>query len=612
MANRGPNEHNKIVTHKSCAHKTGPNGAGAGRRFAQPGRTCSDRPHQRGGWLLLGLLSVLFTLAACTPAPAPLPEKPRINSVAPNTDRVARYGKLELTVELTATYENPYDVRQVDLTATFTGPNNQSWIVPGFWDAKEHWRVRFSPPVDGDWHYQVRVQDPTGASEPQEGQFTVLPSQEPGWLQVANRVDATYSPRYLAHHDGTPFFGVGHADAFDLMAYGFDPERGFALFDTMAANGENMLVYWAIHSNPFFNTRYDRYSAADLQVIDLVVDDAAAKGIYLVFTIWDHNFLRDASHPWGDGLWNTQNGFRALGDLSSFFTDDEMWAWQANLYRYIIARWGYSPAIGLWQTISEIDGTNAGPLADDWHRRVNAYFAEHDPYHHPITASKAGDIWWPAGFETMDVLQVHSYQSQADPVGTGPVLASWTAAMWNAAAKPNFVGEFGTSDPRNHPELLHNGIWAALANGAAATPMEWNDSSTWGKMTEEMLAQMSHLSSFVADLPLAWLDPAPLVVSASEPELAAWGIGGNAWGIVWIQDVSLAGRSIDNVRAGRIPRSGAQVIIRGLSPGDYRIRPYDTWRGVYLEETEHSTTDGQMAISLPEFIGDIAVKLEQK
>lgn len=42
---------------------------------------------------------------------------------------MARYGKLELTVALEAVYDNPYDVRQVDLTAVFIGPDGRERTV---------------------------------------------------------------------------------------------------------------------------------------------------------------------------------------------------------------------------------------------------------------------------------------------------------------------------------------------------------------------------------------------------------------------------------------------------------------------------------------------------
>ena len=281
---------------------------------------------------LLPLASCLLLLASCTPAGGPAP---RILDVQPSASEVPRYDRFELVVALEATYDNPYDVRDVDLSAVFTGPDGREWPVPGFWDADDAWRVRFAPSAEGQWSYRLQVRDRSGESKPYDGQFTCLPSGHHGWLQVGSWVEPAYSSRYLVYHDGTPFYGVGHCNAFDLMSYGLDGDGGFALFDRMAGHGENMLVYWPIYSNPFFATRYDRYSLPDLMVLDMVVEDAARSGVHLIFAVWDHGLLRDGTHPWGDGLWETRNGFRELGSIDAFFTGAEAWAWQENLYRYL-------------------------------------------------------------------------------------------------------------------------------------------------------------------------------------------------------------------------------------------------------------------------------------
>ena len=68
------------------------------------------------------------------------------------------------------------------------------------------------------------MQDRSGVSKPYEGQFTCLPSEIHGRLQVGSRVEPAYSSRYLVYHDGTPFYGVGHCNAFDLMSYSLDKE----------------------------------------------------------------------------------------------------------------------------------------------------------------------------------------------------------------------------------------------------------------------------------------------------------------------------------------------------------------------------------------------------
>jgi hypothetical protein len=579
---------------------------------------------------ILGLIILTAALlsAGCggntakpTATPTPVPTEsvylPKITNVQLNRAEVPRYESLEMTVSLEAQYTNPYDQRQVSLDGVFTAPDGTQMKVPGFWDGLQAWKVRFTPDQEGVWSYQLVVRESRGASLPYEGQLTVTASDLHGWLQAGNWVNPDYSSHYLVYQDGTPFYGVGHDDALNILWDGFSADTGVGLFDAMKQAGENYVVWWPLYSNSPITSSYDDYSSASMNVIDLVVADAQKKGIFLVFTIWDHPELRDSTHPWGNGNWD-RNGFHLLGDINSFFTSDEAWAWQENFYRYIITRWGYSPAIGMWQTVSEINGTNSYDQTNPWHQKVNDYFVANDPYRHPTTASMSGDVDWPEGFQVMDAPQVHVYDFsngalQADAVKAADVLAYWTGLMWEREDKPNWVGEFGTPGDTYYPQLFHNSIWAALGSGAAMTPAEWNSGGSWGEMTDAMLADINRLSQFVSDLPLAQWNPSPLQVSSSDPAVRGWGVAGNDGGLFWVQDYSLEGQPITDVRSDTTFRQGVQIELQGLAGGTYTITPYDTWQGSYLDAFVVNSSDSQTCtISLPDFKSDMAFKIERK
>ena len=573
--------------------------------------------------LLAGLLILQSGCTATPTAPAAtatseIPANlPKITDVQIDQTEVPRYASIELTLQVEAEYVNPYDAREVTLQGIFQAPEGRGEIsVPGFWDGEQAWRVRFTPSQEGTWQYQLIITDENGSSAPAEGSFNVIASDLHGWLQVGNWANPAFSSQYLVHHDGTPFYGVGHCDALNILIDGFDAETGVNLFDNMKAGGENYVVWWPLYSNPIINKSYDDYTVSNLSLIDLVVKDAQAKGIFLIFTIWDHPELRDQTHPWGDGRWGGYNGFHNLTSLEEFFTSEESWAWQENLYRYIIARWGYSPAIGMWQTVSEINGTNAYDQTDPWHAKVNAYFVANDPYRHPTTASQSGDVDWPEGHRVMDVPQVHVYSMDNDPqkdvVKAAETIAYWTELMWQTG-KPNWIGEFGVKANTYYPELFHNSIWAALGSGAALTPAEWNSGGSWMQMTPAMYADQSRLAQFVAEIPLAWLNPQPLQISSTDPGVRSWGMAGLDGGLIWVQDFSLQGQSIEEVRANQTIRSGAQLEIQGLAEGSYNLTPYDTWQGIFLPSFEVICTAGQACqIPVPDFTADLAFKFERK
>jgi len=541
---------------------------------------------------------------------------PEVVSVSVGGDDVSKYESVEMTLEIDAKYSNPYDTREVEVNGVFQIPGGGQWVVPGFWDGDGDWKIRFTPSKEGSWKYSIFVKDSRGTSNTYEGFLAVGPSDLHGWIIPGNSFDPSYSSHYLVYHDGTPFYGVGYCEALNILIDGFDAEDGVGLFDNMKAANANYVVWWPMYTNSIVGSSYDNYSVGNMKVIDAVVKDAEKEGIVLVFTIWDHPNLRDETHAWGEGNW-TRNGFSKLGDIDSFFVSDEAWAWQENMYRYIIARWGYSTSIGMWQTVSEVNGTNAYDQTDPWHEKVNNYFVENDPYRHPTTASGSGEVDWQTGHTIMDMPQVHLYDfnnnaSQPDAVGAAKHIADWTHLMLKNADRPNWVGEFGVTGNAYYPELFHNSIWAALASGAAMTPAEWNSGGSWGRMTPEMNADLSRLTDFVSDLPLAQWNPSAVQVAATDEQLRGWGIAGQGGGLIWIQDYSLEGASVGDLRNLMFVRSGVQVEVIGLPAGIYEVATYDTntKQGVYLNSFDlECISNAACEITLPDFKSDIAIRL---
>lgn len=533
---------------------------------------------------------------------------PAVTGVESGSEAVGIYEKFELVVDFDAEYENPFDQREISLDATFTGPDGSSYAVPGFWDARDSWRLRFTPPVVGEWAYRVTVTDHRGTSSPLSGSFEVVEGDGRGWLQIGSDVDPSYSPRYLAYSDGTPWYGRGHADL-DMALGGPEPDGGLRLFNTMHERGENFVMWWPTWGSNFIQADYNRYSPSQLEVIDYVLEEAEAADATVTFTVWTHQYLRTGNHPWGDARWR-HNGFSLLTDIEGFFVEQESLAWQENYYRYVIARYAHSPAIAMWQTITEINGTESYNQTNPWHETVNRYFQENDPYRHPTTATMSGWVDWPEGHAVMDMPQVHLYHELRDPIEFGAQVADWTGLMWEREAKPNWIGEYGLEGQQHYPELMHHANWAALASGAAMTPTEWNDGGAFGRFDEEMAADMARFAAFVETVPLVTYSPEKVAVTASEPELRGWGVAGDSGGVVWVQDSTAEGRTMEEIRSHTVTWSGASLEIAGLAEGTWMVRAYDTWNGRWSGPTSVECAEA-CAIPLPDFTSDIAIALER-
>lgn len=540
---------------------------------------------------------------------------PGVFNLASETDQVGNFELLTISMDMTADYTNPFDQREIALDGIFTGPDGSIWDVPGFWDGDESWLFRFTPSVVGNWTMSATVTDHFGTGDPATFDFSVTESDNKGWLSPGDWVDSDYSPHYLAYQDGTPWFGVGHAD----LGMSFDGYSGttFKKMREMVEIGENFEMWWPQWTFNFIQNDYDNYQTAQLELIDLVVREAEANNITLAYTIWIHQLLRTNDHPWGKGLWNS-NGFDKLVELEDFWNDDESRAWQDNYYRYIIARWSYSPAIAMWQTVTEINGTESYENTDSWHEYLNAYFQEHDPYRHPTTGTKSGGEYWPEAYEVADISQMHVYEEfHQNPVEAAAIMAKWTSLMWENFAKPNWIGEYGERSPRSYPEFFHNAGWASVAAGAATTPFEWNDRNAYGQFDDDQAADQARLSQFVQALPLVQWDPQQVEVTTSSDRVRGWGVVGEEGGIIWVQDyfyesqVDGEDEDIVAIRADTTVFTDLAVTFSSVNPDAVYIAiPYNTWTGQYLDPiTAACDSSGVCTVTLPAFEDDLAIAL---
>lgn len=550
--------------------------------------------------------------------------RPALTNLAIQQEHPLQYKMVEWTLQIDAEYNNPFDQRQIDLTASFTQPDGRELVVKGFWDGESHWRIRLNPAMAGNWQYMVQVEDQQGVSEEVIGTFLVAASSHKGWLQTGHQFNQTYSRRYLVHHDGSAFYGVGHCDAFSIFSTLDFTLETTRLINNMNEAGENYVLWWPQFYFSVVENDYNNYSLENLQLIDGVLDTLEQDNKFVIFTVWDHSQLRDNIHPWANGNWFNTNGFSRLLPANDFFTDNEAWIWQENLYRYMIARWGHSNALAMWHTVSEVNGTNAFDNTNTWHAKINEFFENNDPYQHLTTASKSGDQIWNEGNRLMGVPQVHVYQDllnslnspKAKTIETAQVIASYTETMWLQENKPNWIGEFGVqnAEANHYPELFHNAIWSALGAGAALTPAEWNDFDTWGVMTPEMKNHMRFLSEFVTTTPLAQWDPQPLQITSSNVDIRGWGIAGEMGGLVWIQDASLRGLEIDEIRQQTVEQSNVLIHITGLTTGRYQISPYNTWQGTFNTSFNiecNGDTSTQCTVLMPTFTHDIALRINR-
>jgi hypothetical protein len=489
-----------------------------------------------------------------------------ITTVTKNPDPVGKYAKFELTVALGGTYTNPYDPTQIDLSAQFTAPSGKVWKINGFYNGSQY-KIRFAANEVGNWTYVVNATDASGTASSPGGTFTVSASAFHGWVKVAP------NKRYLMCDDGTSFYGMGPAYCWSVTQAGLGQ---------LQAAGMNSWVYWngTYDSNGGSNlfesvsSGIGKYDQSKCARFDSLINWSEADGLAIFLVIWPHDYLGSTMPgSWAD-KWSS-NAYGSVVSCANFYTDATSWSYQQKLYRYLIARYGYSRALGSWQTVDEIQGTDGGASINSsspataggnaWVLKMHDFFHANDPFNHPTNASLGG--WWPYSDSVNDLSNTENYGSE-----TATSLASIVQQMWNRFTKPAIIGESGMSDP-------HTNLWATLATGIAVTPLMWQFNQGW---SASITAQFPPLAAFVKDIEFAGLtSPAQATVTVS---------GATAYGI-----------KSDEVAFGWMTGSfsGKSLSVAGMANKTYTLTWFDCTAGTAISSSSVTVANGTLTATVP-------------
>ncbi len=381
------------------------------------------------------------------------------------------YAYLEASFTITNSISNPFDYTQADVQVQILQPDASTVSLPAFYDGGTTWRVRHTPMMPGV--YQV-----TGVTL--NGQPLTVDNLQPTSWTVSGApvgdgfvsVDPT-KPRRFITSDGERYFPVGHN-----VAWWTNNTRLSTAFYKMGAAHENWSRVWMMQFYDSLNLEWPRvgnlgeYSLSVAQKWDTIVSAAEQAGIHFQMTLQHHGQYSSANgsnvNPnWEQNPYNFVNG-GFLTNATDFFTDPTAIALTKQKYRYIIARWGYSPAILAWELFNEVQFTDAAYAnqwtnIEAWHNEMASFIRSQDHYHHLITSSS--DLTKPIWDQT-DYYQHHNYPSD---LITGmrdaeDISASQTVAPdFSGECGINFTPHVGVSPP----------IWAGLMAAQSGDAMPW-------------------------------------------------------------------------------------------------------------------------------------------
>jgi hypothetical protein len=440
-----------------------------------------------------------------------------ISGISQNSSTIGRYTKYELTFTLSRTYTNTFDPCEVDVTVTFHQPDGTDVNIPGFYYRLYNpsgsnpetyptagaisWKARFAPSQLGSYTCDIKVKDVDGTTTATTaGSFTCQESDKKGFIRVdPNQHD------FLKYANGDTRINIGQNIGWNSGGtYRWDyylkkmhnaGANWVRLWscpygDSSSGNNSDMAVAleWKIG---LWGTTYfqgcGKPSQQTSMRMDKYVEIAEQNDVAIQFALQYHGqFSTDTDTDWADNPYNSANAGGFLSDPCKYFTDPCAIKLTKNKYRYIVARWGYSPSIFAWELFNEVQWTNGWKTQPAtvvaWHNTMASYIRSIDAFKHPVTTSSHG-----SGFENLwnlpDINLVENHYYGGDTIRT----FEQTALSLADFNKPVLMAEFGlggnpegTTQPEPYATQLkeglemHNGIWAAFFAKSSAHLWWWD------------------------------------------------------------------------------------------------------------------------------------------
>ncbi len=448
-------------------------------------------------------------------------DDPVIEDIKLAAESVARFDKVEITFNVDANWENPYDPEDIQVDGVFVYPSGKEVTIPAFYTTpmvptktydgkilmsyspnnydyhpdykrKSIWCLRFSGDEVGEYSFYITVKTADGKTAKSEsGKFSCYEDGLKGYAKVSES-----NPQYIVNSaDGSLYYGSGSNIAWVRSGEAFTDNPlhlSYNYFIGRAKMQTNITRVWICHGNwlewmPNPNDAttfgylglgyYNQIMCANFDNILEQCEDAGLRIMLCTDDNNEHDITDDGSYmSWAYNPYNTANGGPAT-DPTEYWTNSEVREYVKKRLRYIVARWGYSSAIfsiNLWNDYWKPSKEGTVEYLEDIHN----YFDE-----------LVGD-WRPFLFGSN-----FNYEANA--------VLDYTAQYINLTdyTKPYVTQEcyYSNTDFRN---VVRNTIWTELVQGAAAT-MVWSHDDTDeydnGKGCWDIF---KNILDFTADIPL--------------------------------------------------------------------------------------------------------------
>ena len=406
----------------------------------------------------------------------------QITSVTPSASKVKQYDAIFFEVALAGEWENPYLQEEAALDMVLTAPSGKELVLPCFYKsgdcAASVWEARFTPQEKGKYTYFFRYsEDGKVTSESAPATFKSRRSKLQGMLHVRDNWTLVYD-------NGKPFRGVGinlcwesrtedDSKFFSDLHEQHDRFNFDAMLPDFAKNGGNFTRMWICDWN-FPIDRQDGFNNHRYTETTEYMNESACARLDHVLGLCEDLDIK-IMLCMGQGNVKPHREFFNCPCAKTRYR---------NYLRYIVARWGFSPAVGMWEFFNEIDNVQhndpAGVIPAEeivaWHDEMSTYLAELDPFQHIRTTSISHrDLDGLNDLANLDINQKHIYNA----THVVPETIDAYSAKHN---KPYIVGEVGYEwdwsknfdDFADGMEMdFRRAFWYGLFSQTSLTPMTW-------------------------------------------------------------------------------------------------------------------------------------------
>jgi len=423
-----------------------------------------------------------------------------IEAVTLLTARPEQHAPVSLDVLLRGEWTSPYRATEVALDLKLTSPGGHKITWPGYHvegAARDvsTWRVRCALPEPGLYQGEVVLSENGRPAASQPIALKVAASGRRGFLRTAG----TWVLRY---DNGEPFRGVGQNICWEYRDN--DDSRYFRelhqspryhyeyMLGKLAASGGNFFRTWmcawnlplewrgTVNTDRYVLSPDGPYNESAARRMDELVALCDSLGLHMMLTLDTAGSFMGGD--WELNAYNTRHGGPAR-NAEEFFSSPSSKERYRDRLRYLVARWGHSPSVAVWEFFNEVDNLMHGvePRIQDarvvaWHAEMSAFLKEIDPLQRPVTTSISHrDVTGLDDVPTMDINQRHVYGRTTAIPG---IIAEHTAA----AGKPYVIGEYAyewdwSKDFNRFSEEMDRdfkrGAWLGLFSPTPILPLSW-------------------------------------------------------------------------------------------------------------------------------------------